>query len=330
MTTLSFRNHNRRLDIAGDKAQFDLIVQDMCLNAGALAPSDHWNWNLGEKTASPAGYTSELFEKNYDHLKKLLDPWVGVTGMRVLSEEAVRKYEGFLRPIDHMQLLPPDILAHGRANGWRETDLGSVLDLSLATMFFENQSKNGMAICEVGGGYGRVAEVFLEKLPKQLHYVLIDAVPASLTYAYSYLRSQYPELKVGSFYAGDEYDRSYNCYVLPSWRTEILEDASFDICMNIESMQEMAQHQVDFYLHLFDRLAVFGAEIYLSNARDYVFKGQWNIPARWETLYLNNTPRSWTADHPTQILRKGEGDHSLKRSVYEIAFAKQVREWVCP
>jgi hypothetical protein len=327
---LLLRNPGTRFEIAGDKAQFDLIVQDMCNNGGALAPSAHWNWNLGEKANEFGGYTSELFEKNYSHLRKMLDPWVGVTGMKALSEDAVKKYEKFLRPIDHMQLLATDILTHGRVNGWRETDLGSVLDLNLAIIFLADRRKERLAICEIGGGYGRLAEVFLENHKKRMHYVMIDAVPGSLMYAYSYLKAQYPELKIGSFYAGDDYDVSYDCYILPSWRTNALPQAFFDICINVESMQEMEQHHVDFYLALFDRLTVLGGEIYLSNARDYVFKGLWRIPPRWETLYLNNTPRSWTADHPTHIFRKNVGDYSLARRAHESVFRQQVQAWVCP
>jgi hypothetical protein len=134
-------------------------------------------------------------------------------------------------------------------------------------------------------------------------------------------------LNIGSFYAGDDYDSSYDCYILPSWRTSVLPETFFDICLNIESMQEMQQHHVDFYFELFDRLTIFGGEVYLSNARDYVFNGVWNIPLHWETLYLNNTPRSWTADHPTHILRKNDGDYSLERRAHESAFRQQVAAW---
>lgn len=327
MTMLTLRNPDTRFEVAGDRAHFELIVQDMLDNGGNLVPSDHWNWNLGETTNNLSGYTNELFDEKYSHLSKMLDPWVGVTGMQVLGEEAVKKYESFLRPIDHMQLLPSDILAHGNLNGWRETDLGSILDLSLITIFSANTPRERLAICEVGGGYGRLAEVFLETHKKRVHYVMIDAVPGSLMYAYYYLKSQFPELKIGSFYAGDVYDSSYDCYILPSWRTSVLQDAFFDICLNIESMQEMQQHHVDFYLNLFDRLTVFGGGVYLSNARDYVFKGVWNISSHWETRYLNNTPRSWSADHPTHILRKNEGDYSLERCAHESAFRQQVVAW---
>jgi len=325
---LTFRNPDKRFEITGDRDQFDLIVQDMRNNGGNLVPSDHWNWNLGEKDKNYHEYTNELFDKKYSHLKKMLDPWVGVTGMKVLSEEAVNKYESFLRHIDHLHLLPPDIMTHGNLNGWRETDLGSILDLSLITIFSANTSRERLAICEVGGGYGRLAEVFLETHKKRVHYVMVDAVPGSLMYAYYYLKSQFPELNIGSYYAGDDYDSSYDCYILPSWRTCVLQEAFFDVCLNIESMQEMQQHHVDFYLELFDRLTVSGGEVYLSNARDYVFNGEWNIPSHWKTLYLNNTPRSWSADHPTHILRKNDGDYSLERCAHESAFRQQIAAFV--
>lgn len=92
----------------------------------------------------------------------------------------------------------------------------------------------------------------------------------------------------------------------------------------------MQQHHVDHCLETFDRLTVPGGALYLSNARDYVFKGRWNMPLHWETLYFNNTPRSWTPDHPTHILRKADGDYSLERRAHECAFRQQVEQWRLP
>ena len=161
-TMLTFRNPDTRFEIAGDRTQFELIVQDMLNNGGNLVPSNHWNWNLGDTGDNLSGYTNELFDEKYSQLSKMLDPWVGITGMQVLSEKAVEKWECFLRQIDHMQLLPSDILTHGKLNGWRETDLGSILDLSLITIFLANKSRERLAICEVGGGYGRLQKYSLK------------------------------------------------------------------------------------------------------------------------------------------------------------------------
>jgi hypothetical protein len=158
---------------------------------------------------------------------------------------------------------------------------------------------------------------------------MIDAVPGSLMYSFFYLKSQFPELKIGSYYAGDEYDSTYDCYILPSWRSEILQAENFDLLLNIESMQEMRQDQVNFYLGLFDKLGNKNCLIYLSNARDYVFLGDWHIPNHWQTLYLNNTPRSWSADHPTHILLKREKSSSWndQRNAHENSFKNQIMNW---
>lgn len=322
MSCLVLNNPRTRFDIPGSKPMFDQIVEDMLASGGRLGPSAQWNWNLGEKDADHGGYSDELYEKNYSHLQKMLDPWVGVTGMRLVEESVIGKYEGFLRQIDHLGLLPEDVLASARANEWMETDFGSILDVNLITIFSGIKPSASFSVCEVGGGYGRLAEVFLQLCPR-VHYVMIDAVPGSLMYAYLYLKSQFPSLRIGSYYAGDAYSKDYNCYILPAWHDKMLPLRSFDICTNIESMQEMVQGQVDHYLRLFDKLIVPGGLIYLSNARDYVFKGTWEIPAHWETLYLSNTPRSWTPDHPTHVLRHGSGDHALARGALEGAFTRQ-------
>jgi hypothetical protein len=34
----------------------------------------------------------------------MLDPWVGITGMKLVDEDSVARYEGFLRAIDHLGL----------------------------------------------------------------------------------------------------------------------------------------------------------------------------------------------------------------------------------
>lgn len=327
---LTLRNPLTRFDVPGDKRMFDAIVSDMMRNGGELAPSDHWNWNLGqgqdgEQQTQSSGYTDELFESKYSRLDMMLNPWVGVTGMKPLETSAVDKYENFLRAVDHLGLLAEDTMKQGLANGWRETDLGSVMDLNLIGAFLGTCSGR-LSICEVGGGYGRLAEAVLGGI-KNVHYVLIDAVPGSLMYAYLYLKAQLPDRRIGSYYNGDVYDSEFDCYILPAWYSTQLPDAVFDLSINIESMQEMAQHHADYYLGLFERITRPGGEIYLSNARDYVFKGEWKIPAAWETLYLNNTPRSWSADHPTHILRKGDGDFSVTRGMLEAAFQQQVKAW---
>jgi hypothetical protein len=328
---LTLSNPKNRFELSGNKEIFYSIVSDMNQYGGDLAPSEHWNWKLCEwHTAvdnNTAGYTEELFDRSYSQLKMMLDPWVGVTGMKPIEADSVVRYEDFLRSIDQLGLLPDDILSYGQSNDWRETDLGTVMDVNLIEAFCYRKVVGKIAICEVGGGYGRLAEVMMGGVWDSIHYVLVDAVPGSLMYAYLYLKSQLPNRHIGAYFNGDPYNEDYDCYILPAWHTYLLGSSAFDICVNIESMQEMEQHQVDYYLDLFDRLIMEDGQIYLSNARDYVFKGQWKIPNHWETLFLNNTPRSWSADHPTHILQNKSGDFSNRREVLEGVFKQQVDAW---
>ncbi|HSB31257.1 MAG TPA: hypothetical protein VLD55_06610 [Candidatus Sulfobium mesophilum] len=104
-------------------------------NGGDLLTSDHWNHNLGlnisDFSSRKTGYSDDLFETNYSQLKLMPDPWIGETGMKVIDEAAVKRYESYLRKIDHLGLLAEDILRYGQSNGWREADLGSILDINL-------------------------------------------------------------------------------------------------------------------------------------------------------------------------------------------------------
>lgn len=328
MKPLTFNNSSDRFKLPGDRAMFNRIAVDMIEHGRELAPSSHWNWNLGlQDKEKLSGYTDELFDEKYSKLELMLEPWVGVTGMQSLKMESVIKYEDLLRSIDHLELLPAEILSHGHANGWLETDLGSVMDVNLIAAYLVKQSKKRFTICEVGGGYGRLAETLITVLLQSAHYVLVDAVPGSLMYAYLYLKKQLPNLRIGSFYNDDVYSRDFDVYIMPAWQVQQLPSASFDICINVESMQEMEQHHVDYYLKLFDRLAISEGLIYMSNARDYVFLGEWKIPTHWEPLFFNNTPRSWTADHPTQVYRKHTGDFSREQQILESIFKQQITAW---
>ena len=328
----TIRNPLSRFRISGDRAIFNQIVCDMLENGGELSPSSHWDWNLGRESTpnqeEEAGYTDDLYEEKYRELEMMLKPLVGVTGMKPISEAEVSKYKEFLRSIDHLGMLPANILVHGQSNDWRETDLGSVMDANLISAYFgEHHVDRRLKVCEVGGGYGRLAEAMVGVLSESIHYVLVDAVPGSLMYAYLYLKQQFPELKVGSYYRGDAYSEKYDFYVIPAWQMQQLPITFFDICINVESMQEMEQHHVNHYFSLFDCITIDNGLIYLSNARDYVFRGEWPVPVHWESLFLNNTPRSWTANHPTHVLRKSTGDYSMQRSILEGVFTQQIAAW---
>ena len=297
--------------IPADTEMLDRIVADVEAGGGSLAPNEHWT----------------LGRDQIGSLEAMLDPLIGSIGMQPVDADAVACYEPFLRGIDHLGLCKNDLLAQGRSRGWLKSDLGTLMDLNLITAYLPTPLPERLRVVEVGGGYGRLAEGLLRLLPGGVHHLLIDAVPGSLMYAYLYLRRVFPRRRIGSFYAGDAYDPDFDCYVMPAWHSAGLLDGAFDLAVNIESMQEMSAEHIEYYLGLFDRVTSPEATIYISNARDYVYQGEWNFPAGWEVLFMHNTPRSWSRCHPTVVMRKGPADYRIERRVHEAAFATELPHW---
>lgn len=287
------------------------ISDDAGTNGGMLAPSKQWQLDQAV-TAS---------------LAVMLEALLGPTGMQPVDAQAVRCYESFLRSVDHLKLCQPNLLVQGSAGRWTKSDLGTLMDINLTTSFLPSPLPDRLSVCEVGGGYGRVAEAFLQLYPTGLHYVLVDAVPATLMYSYQYLRKAFPDRRIGSVYAGDNYDPAFDCFILPAWRAAALPSGSFDLAINIESLQEMDELQVAYFIGLFERVTTERAIQYISNARDYVYKGDWPFSRGWEVLFQHNTPRSWSRNHPTIVMRKGPGDFSSERLAHEAEFETEMAGW---
>jgi SAM-dependent methyltransferase len=198
------------------------------------------------------------------------------------------------------------------------SDLGSITDLNLLYSFSPRPQQEKTLILEIGAGYGRLAEAAFNIFNDSIRYVLVDSVPGSLYYAKRYLEAACPKIRIGSYYYGDAFDiDKFECYVVPSWHFSALNTLKYDICINIESFQEMPQEHVDYYLRLFDDVTRDGATIYISNAHDYLFKGDWNFPKNWRKLLCSNTPRSWTRDHPTEVFEKSVGDFSVQNAAID-------------
>jgi hypothetical protein len=242
-------------------------------------------------------------------MDKLMDAWIGSVHRTPLNGYYKRRYGRLLNQFDPLQLWTTNVSDESVAATLMNSDLGTILDLNLLYSFAPPGDVEPTRILEVGGGYGRLAEGAFNVFGDTIRYVLVDSVPGSLCYASEYLRRACPSVKVGSYYHGDAFDlEQFHCYVVPSWHFERLNNFSYDISVNIESFQEMSQTHVDHYLRLFNNVARQNGLIYVSNARDYVFKGHWNYPENWQNVLFTNTPRSWTDDHPTEVYIKRSGD----------------------
>ena len=358
MTPLANRRIKRRPvpDLQADRATYQLILEDMVRNGGPLVPDPNW-LRTEDTSKAPENYdrgaalefalSEEHYRTKVASMRNLMRAWTG--GAQRPSPRTISKYCQFLKHCDLLDLWAANIGgAASDAIALSDPDLGTLMDLNLLYAFVPSPSSDKSTVLEVGGGYGRLAEAMFNVFGRSVQYVLVDAVPASLYYAPKYLCTAVPDARVGSYYdsegEGFEIGR-YDIAIVPAWHFERLNTLRYDICVNIESMQEMNQNHVDYYLKLFDAVATENAAIYLSNAHGYYFRGSFNYPPSWQRLFCGNTPRSWSADHPTEIFRKTTESHTdpnsaldalhryriwLERDVQEFVDHSAAKQWIRP
>jgi SAM-dependent methyltransferase len=312
---------------AADRKEYCHVLEDMLRNSGDLIPDPNW-LELGDVSRPADTYdknkalqiamSEEAFNKQCSQLDSLLKAWIGSADL--VDERSLLSWRPFIKGCDLLKLWESNIIPTEDSVPLFYADLGSIMDLNLIYAFSFSENRKVTRILEVGGGYGRLAEAAFNIFGRSVKYVIVDAVPASLYYSKHYLKQACPDARVGSFYDHEgptfELDR-YDISIVPAWYFEKINTDRYDVCVNIESFQEMNQHHVDYYLNLFDKLSATGATIYISNARDYYFRGRWNYPPSWQKLFCANTPRSWTRDHPTEIFRKTGEDLAKQNSVME-------------
>jgi hypothetical protein len=314
-------------ELGADQNEYSRILDDMVENSGPLIPDP--NWLRGDDVSKAAetynrdealhvALSEEAYRSKFSKMKELMKAWIGT--MEPPNQGAISRYCRLLGDNDPLGLWRANIEETGDRIPLMTPDLGSMMDLNLLYAFSASAERRTTKILEVGGGYGRLAEAAFNIFGHSVKYVMIDAVPASLYYSRKYLANACPDARIGSFYDrerdGFNLD-DYDIAIVPAWHFQRINKSRYDICVNIESMQEMGQQHVDYYLQLFDSLAVDGATIYISNAHDYYFRGSFNYPNNWQKLLCSNTPRSWNFKHPTEIFRKTSHDYSLQNAMVD-------------
>ena len=332
--------------LEGDKTLFDQIVADQEKHAGLLRPTKIWDLEIGGhdgrkyfhsqqrgETLELDAYSDDRYYENFSSLQKMLEPFVGSAGLQPINKDVVQKYYSYLKGIDHLGILSnylePDGEMKHMAEGLLITDLGSIIDVNIISSFLHPAAET-YRVLEVGGGYGRLAEAFLNMYGKSMKYVLLDAVPASLMYSYLYLSKSFPDLRIGFYYKEDTFDLDlFDCYIMPAWHFDSAAHAgSFDCCLNVQSMQEMNQYHIDYYLNLFNTVLKEGSGIaYISNEKDYLFQGDWNYPKNWRLLLKTRSPRSWTRNSPTEVFLKSAGSFEKENQLVDFIYSLQLKEF---
>jgi putative sugar O-methyltransferase len=149
-------------------------------------------------------------------------------------------------------------------------DLGnSVYELYSATAAFPGNEPGPGGVLELGGGYGRVAWVFLEEFP-QRRYILCD-IPPALAIAQEYLTTLFPDRRTFRFRhfdshaeVADELAAAQIAFITPN-QLELLEPLGVSLFVNISSLHEMRPEQIAHYLGEADR-----------HTNGFFYTKQWN------------------------------------------------------
>ena len=313
MTLISktmIKSGNFILNIEYDKELFLDILKCLDETRKAYVPDLCWK-KLG-------GWKEDV-DQRFD-AKEMMQHWVGYAKNPITQKDLFWWYES-LREIDHLNLLDKlNVSAEDEKSpvtSLTVSDLGHIYDINIATNFLDFEN-DGVRVLETGAGYGRLCEFFINLLPKVEKYVLVDVVPASLHYAYKYLIKAMGQEKVGAFFCRNKSPRDYQVYITVPWDYDLLESIPYNLALNIQSMQEMTQENVDFYFQLFNRLLLKNEGwVYLCNRKDHVFKGKWNIPQGWLKVIDHASPRSWIREFPSELYKVGKGDFHGKIPLVE-------------
>jgi len=315
------RKHQVRFEtIRADQSDLTNIVDDMMKFGGKLKPASIWltldaqtPFEAATKEIVTESYSPRHLEGTMSTMEKVLARWIG-GALLTVDQTGIKPWKELLADNDPLELWKVNVEKNSET---LIADLWSIMDIDLIWSF-RSVRKPFTRVLEIGGGYGRLAEAMLNVFETSISYVVVDAVPVSLYYAKEYLSRACPEMRIGSYYDNDPFDLDkFSCYIVPVWHFERLNRYSYDICINVESFQEMLQEHVDFYLQLFDKITVDEALFYISNAHDYYFKGQWNYPKHWRKLFCSTTPRAWTRDNRTEALIKTNLDYSVQNQIMD-------------
>jgi putative sugar O-methyltransferase len=159
---------------------------------------------------------------------------------------------------------------------------------------------SGAGVLELGGGYGRLAWLFLSAYPGT-RYVLVD-IPPALAIAERYLETLLPDRRIFSFRRFERFEQIETewsdaeiAFLTPN-QLDLLPPLQLELFVNVSSLHEMAPEQISHYLRV---VAHHTAGYFYTkqwrrstNAHDGVVvrREDYPIPPAWQVVFDRTPP----------------------------------------
>ncbi len=154
-------------------------------------------------------------------------------------------------------------------------------------------------IAEIGAGYGRLAYVYLNALPR-CTYTIID-IPLALYLSQEYLKEVMPKEKIFYYRSFKNYKEikkefeSSRIRFLMADQINLIPKRSVDVFINVSSLHEMSRSQIRNYLKQINRLTsgyFYTKQWFKSRVADnnYISETEYPIPKKWKKIFQRRHP----------------------------------------
>jgi putative sugar O-methyltransferase len=210
-----------------------------------------------------------------------------------------RDARGLTRALDEPSLGNPLVVRY-RGRRLSQDLCNSALEMLAIVDALPGQRPPDRGILELGGGYGRLAWMFLECFPS-VRYLVVD-IPPALSVAERYLSLLYPKRSRFAFRHFDsfeevrsEFEEAQIAFLTPNQLAK-LPQPSVGLSINVSSLHEMRPEQIAFYLATID--AHTDGHFYSKqwirsvNPHDGVVIGRddYPIPPAWSVVFDRRHP----------------------------------------
>lgn len=261
----------------------------------------HW---LERPTLRPLGVSLderlEIPEGRFGALRARLYSRTHAAYLALLWEYVNRRdRSGVLATLDEPELGHPLTMSY-RGRRVSEDLCNSVLEYVTIAEALPAGAPSAGTVVELGGGYGRLAWVFLSVLP-DVRYVLVD-IPPALAVAQRYLTELFPQRRVFQFRrfsraeeVVDELGQADIAFLTPN-QLELLPALEADLFVNVSSLHEMHPDQIAHYFAVIERHTegCFYTKQWIRSVNRYdgleVNRGDYPVPSHWLARFDREHP----------------------------------------